>query len=542
MKTKSFLIIVLITFCFSCKTIYSHNPIINPTTILQKNDSIDLKNWHFKDIILDTIPGISLNRAYDSLLVNKKAKEIIVAIIDSEIDLTHTALKNHIWINDGEIFNNGIDDDNNGYIDDINGWNFLGNSDGENNKYINLESSRILREYKKLFKDKDTFNLTSQEKLQLKEFKRIQKNHDKLYLSYYEGKTTNDYYDSIFPYMQKEMEKIFKGNEFTDKDLDSLIKTGDHGYNPKDIELYTKFFEYKVEYHQIKTAKDHSDNIINILLNENYDDRKIQGDDQFDLNDSKYGSVLGTTEDVLHHGTKMAGIVSKINDEIKLMSLAVSAYGDEHDKDIALAIRYAVDNGAQVINMSFYKEYSLREEWILDAIKYAENKNVLIVSIAGNDGLNLNEVDKFPNDRLIDGSEVADNFMLVGASNYKVDKFIKLDYSSYGSIDVDIFAPGTYISSTMRNDAYTEDSNGTSSAGAITSGVAALIRSYYPDLTASQVKHILMDSGIEYTIEVATPTKENPDKTTPFNQLSKSGKVVNAYNALIMAERISNEN
>jgi cell wall-associated protease len=533
-----FYLVLLLLFvgCVSTKKAFEYLPNQQMTT---RNQHYNLKNWHLNDIIIDTLPGISLNRAYDSLLVNKKAKETIVAIIDSEIDLTHTALKNHIWINKGEILNNGIDDDNNGYIDDVNGWNFLGNSDGENNKYINFESSRILREYKMLFKDKDTFNLTNQEKLQLKEFKRIQKSHDKLYLSYYEGKKTNDYYDSIFPYMQKEMKKIFKGNEFTDKDLDSLIKTGDHSYNQKDIELYIKFFKYKVEYHQIKTAKDHSDNIINILLNENYDDRKTQGDDQFDLNDLSYGSILGTTEDVLQHGTKMAGIVSQINDEIKLMSLAVSAYGDEHDKDIALAIRYAVDNGAQVINMSFYKEYSLRKEWVLEAIKYAEDENVLVVSIAGNDGLNLNEVDKFPNDRLTDGSEVADNFMLVGASNYKVDKFIKLDYSSYGSIDVDIFAPGTDIHTTLPKNKYTEDSNGTSSAGAITSGVAALMRSYYPDLTASQVKHILMDSGIEYTLEVSTPTEEDPDKTTPFNQLSKSGKVLNAYNALIMAERIS---
>ncbi|WP_405378377.1 S8 family serine peptidase [Nonlabens sp. Asnod3-A02] len=544
MKTKSFLIIVLITFCFSCKTIYSHNPIINPTTILQKNDSIDLKNWHFKDIILDTLPGISLNRAYDSILINKKGKEITVAVIDSEIDLSHEDLVNHIWENIDEISNNQIDDDKNGYIDDLHGWNFLGNKYNENTEFVNLEETRLLRKYKNYFKDNNISRLYQKDSLAYIDYINVETEFNNL-VQYYNSKRKLHFVnDSLFPLSTQRVSSMFKGQKYDIKDIDSILTTSisrdkmiDLGFMRYSLKenLTKTYFEQQLEYY---------DNTLDKLVNVDFNDRQIQGDDEHDLSDTDYGNNLFGNKNKLDHGTQMGGLISNIGwkDEIKLMSLAISAYGDEHDKDIALAIRYAVDNGAKVINMSFYKERTLYPKWVLEAINYANSKDVLIITISGNEGFDLNETDKYPNDRLQSGAEVSDNFLVVGATGKFEDQNLKPEFSSFGSRDVDLFAPGTNISTIIPDNKYEENVSGTSCAAAITSGVAALIRSYYPDLTASQVKHILMDSGIEYTIPVATPTEENPDKMAPFNQLSKSGKVVNAYNALIMAERISNGN
>jgi cell wall-associated protease len=190
--------------------------------------------------------------------------------------------------------------------------------------------------------------------------------------------------------------------------------------------------------------------------------------------------------------------------------------------------------------MSFGKEFSLHKEWVFDAIKYAEKNNVLIISSAGNFGYNLNSNnDYYPNDNIDNGAEISANFVLVGATSYSINSALKTESSNYGKNDVDLFAPGDKIFTTLPNNKYSNNLGGTSLASAITSGVAALIFSYYPNLTASQVKHILMDTGLEYTLEVNTLTEEDKNKTTPFNQLSKSGKVLNAYNAFIMADSIS---
>ncbi len=184
--------------------------------------------------------------------------------------------------------------------------------------------------------------------------------------------------------------------------------------------------------------------------------------------------------------------------------------------------------------MSIGKEFSLHKNWVFEAIKYAEKHDVLIVSAASNSNFNLNDNNNhYPNDNINNEDEVSDNFLLVGASTYFLNEYLKDSSSNYGNIDVDVFAPGDKIYTTVPNDKYTSNFGGTSAAAAITSGIAALIRSYYPKLSVSQVKHLIMDSGLEYNLNV----KVN-DTLLPFNTLSKSGKVVNAYNALIMADRI----
>jgi subtilisin family serine protease len=308
--------------------------------------------------------------------------------------------------------------------------------------------------------------------------------------------------------------------------------------------------KYNLSEKWIYDYKKEVDNKIKKTYNLNYYDRKNIDSKPDDISFINYGNpYISKNMDEFYHGTLIAGLIGAnrgnaigingITNNVKIMPLAISSNGEEHDKDIALAIRYAVDNGAEIINMSFGKNFSLYKEWVFEAIKYAEKSNVLIVSSAGNSSYNLNEYNNYyPNDNIENQEEVANNFLLVGSISNKLDNSFLSYYSNYGNIDVDIFAPGETIYTTLPSNKYKYD-NGTSLASAITSGVAALIFSYYPNLTASQVKHILMDSGLEYTIEVNTPTKEDKNKTTPFNQLSKSGKVLNAYNALLMAAEIS---
>ncbi|WP_197474532.1 S8 family serine peptidase [Tenacibaculum ovolyticum] len=527
---------------------------INTFTDIEKImplSELELKDWHLKDVKIDTIPGISLQRAYDSLLTNKKEKEVIVAIIDTEIDINHKELQNNIWINNDEIPNNKIDDDQNGYVDDANGWNFIGNLKGQNIIYSSIESIRILQFYNDDFKNKQKEDIPFEKQ---KEFDLYTKAKNDYNRKLNMAKSDLEYGDFLFygyPKARKAMRDLFPKENYTTKELDSVYKK----YKKIDKQLakhayfISDFIKYDLTEEWIDNYKKNAENKINTIYNLEYFDRESIDKKPSDITFTKYGNpYVNKNIDKLYHGTLISGLIAAkrennkgikgVSDFIKIMPLAISSNGTENDKDVALAIKYAVDNGAKVINMSFGKELSLHKKWVFDAIKYAEEKDVLIISSAGNSGLNLNSNNYYPNDSDDKKTEVSNNFMLVGSSSYKLNKKIFSYFSNYGNIDVDLFAPGEKIYTTLPNNKYKFDS-GTSLASAITSGVAGLIYSYYPNLTASQVKHILMDSGLEYTFNVSTPTKKDKNKTTPFNQLSKSGKVLNAYNALIMADSIS---
>ncbi|WP_298956541.1 S8 family serine peptidase, partial [uncultured Nonlabens sp.] len=376
---------------------------------------MNLKNWYFKDIELDSIPGISLNRAYDSILINKKGEEITVAVIDSEIDLSHEYLVNHIWENIDEICDNQIDDDNNGYIDDLHGWNFLGNQYDENAEFVNLEETRLLRKYKNYFKDKDVSKLHQKDSLAYIDYLNVETEFNNLVQFYNSKRKLHFVNDSLFPLSTQRVSSMFKGKKYEIKDIDSILTIG----VSRDKMIDLGFMRYSLKENLTKTyfeeQLEYFDNTLDKLVNVDFNDRQIQGDDEHDLSDTDYGNNLFGNKNKLNHGTQMGGLISNIGwkDEIKLMSLAISAFGDEHDKDIALATRYAVDNGAKVINMSFYKERTLYSEWVLEAINYANSKDVLIITIAGNEGFDLNETEKYPNDRLQSGAEVSDNFLVV---------------------------------------------------------------------------------------------------------------------------------
>ncbi|HBK83342.1 MAG TPA: peptidase S8, partial [Flavobacterium sp.] len=285
---------------------------------------------------------------------------------------------------------------------------------------------------------------------------------------------------------------------------------------------------------------------LNYNLNVDFDGRKIVGDNPNDIKDTKYGNnnVVGPDAEEALHGTHVAGIVAQVRNNgkggdgianmVEIMTIRAVPNGDEYDKDIALGIRYAVDNGAKVINGSFGKYFSPQKEWVLEALKYAAEKDVLVIFAAGNDSKNLDVVNKYPSDSYNGAPEISNNVLLVGALNATYSSYMVAPFSNYGKKNVDVFAPGMQIYATVPNNKY-KFLQGTSMASPNVAGVAALIRSYYPKLTAAQVKQIIIESGtpLKNTILVGEEQKKSS-----FSEISKSGKIVNAYNALIMASKM----
>ncbi|MGB5203015.1 S8 family peptidase [Eudoraea sp.] len=501
-----------------------------PLKISELTDA-ENKTWGHADLISDTIPGISLNKAYDDIIKNKKGKKVIVAVLDSGIDLTHEDLDDVIWINKGERPGNGVDDDNNGYIDDIHGYNFLGEAYNEQLEYV-----RIIK-----FKMGDN---AIQEKAKAELQAELSKN-----------KQNKERYEEILSSVKDAdaaVKKHLGKNDYSKKDV-IAIKTEDQALLQSVAaikQMYNFADSIPDVFKQLNEGITYFSERLNYHLNVDFDGRKIVGDNPYDLMDLGYGN--GNPKNMVKdesHGTHVAGIIAAERDNglgvngvannVEIMSIRAVPNGDEYDKDIALGIRYAVDNGAQIINASFGKSYSLNSEWVYDAIKYAAANDVLIVHAAGNDGLDLDDPKNtnFPNDQADNkGTEMADNLITIGALNGKYGSEMVASFSNYGKMNVDVFAPGGNIYSTMPENNY-EFQGGTSMAAPMVSGIAALIRSYYPKLTASEVKRVLIESGLSTSASVILAG--DTEKTKPFDQVSKSGKMVNAYNALIMASNMS---
>ncbi|MDQ5929317.1 MAG: cell wall-associated protease [Bacteroidota bacterium] len=521
----------------SCKTqqpkiqFEKHTPITVPVVLSKKSElkEPELKRWSLLDIQKDSVPGMSVDRAYSELIKNQMGKKVIVAVIDSGVDIEHEDLKQIIWTNTKEIPANGIDDDKNGYIDDINGWNYLGDVTKEN-----LEYQRILNN-KKLV-DEATYQ------------RAVTENNTEIA----EAPENKSYYENVLNTLKpahKIISDILKKENYTIDQVKEINTTDEKVIGAK--KTIVRMFFYEMSMPNLKKFLTKKIQEANELLDPkktftNY--RKPLGDNPEDIKDTKYGNnnVMGPDKEEILHGTHVAGIIGQVRNNnigsdgvannVAIMVLRAVPDGDEYDKDIALAIRYAVDNGAKVINGSFGKAFSPQKKWVFDAIKYAEKKDVLIVHAAGNASKNLDYFDNYPNDSEDKIKEFADNLITIGALNFKAGNKMVATFSNIGKINVDVFAPGVKIYATIPDNNY-KYLQGTSMASPNVAGVAALIRSYFPKLTASQVKHILMDSGVAIKDEVMVAG--NPKDNRPFDELSKTGKIVNAYNALLMAEELS---
>ena len=489
------------------------------TTPVAEND---LQRWSHLDLVKDTLPGMSVDKAYKELLKGKKGQKVIVGIVDSGVDINHEDLKAVIWTNPKEIAGNGIDDDKNGYIDDMHGWNFLGNAVHEQ-----LEMTRIVKKGPGT-PDYDKAKAKLEEELK--------------------GLTPQKQQLDFIVNAEKQLATYFKKSDFTLEEVKAIPATETSLAQPKALFTNVLSTTSKAEFDkQIEEYKDYVYGQLNYNLNVDFDGRKIVGDNPNDLKDTKYGNnnVVGPEPKEAKHGTHVAGIVAQVRGNNKggdgvtnnaqILTVRAVPNGDEYDKDIALGIRYAVDNGAKVINGSFGKYYSQHKEWVMDAIKYAESKDVLVVIAAGNESYDLDVKNKYPNDTYDNSPEYAKNVLIIGALSPTYGTKMVASFSNYGKNNVDIYAPGDKIYATIPNNEYKYE-QGTSMASPNVAGVATLIRSYYPKLTAVQVKQIIMESGtpLKNTVTIG----EDKHKTN-FADASKSGRIVNAYNALVLAAKMA---
>ncbi len=508
----------------------------------------DLKNWQHTNPFDSHMPGMSTEKAYNELLKDKPAHTVIVAVVDAGIDINHPDLKDIIWTNEDEIPGNGIDDDNNGYVDDVHGWNFLGAKDGKMAGPEQLEMTRIVAKYRNQWKDKSIAEIAPEDREMFELYQRAEK---ELAGKLEHVKQLRKRYDQVEA-MAANTEKTLKEALKTDKLTEEKVKNlkADNPVVAKAKDMYLKGLSIDA----LKDFKDYVEIQEKYNLNVNFNGR-IQGDDPDNINDRDYGNpnVIPPKKDELH-GTHVAGIIAQIRhngiggdgvaDHVLIMPVRAVPDGDEYDKDVALAFRYAVDNGAKVINTSFGKYYSPHKEWVWDAIKYAADHDVLIVNAAGNDGKNMDQYGEkmsYPNDGDVKGKEIADNFLNVGAIGPYYGPAMVASFSNYGKETVDIFSPGQKIYATVPFSDY-KFLQGTSMASPDVAGVAALIRSRYPELSASEVKHIIMDSGLSPQILVIKPEEDDykgEPKLVKFSQLSKSGNMVNVYNALLLADELA---
>ncbi len=519
----------------------------NPLKITPLTEE-QLKHWPAMDLVKDTVPGMSVDKAYSEIIKKRKGETVIVGVIDSGVDIEHEDLKNVIWTNPGEIAGNGIDDDNNGFIDDIHGWNFLGDIVGENMEYV-----RIIRKFKPKFEGKSEASISAAERENYATYQKAKAEYEKEFSEITANKAR---YEQILSQLKPTHETMVKklGKEnYTKEDLSAVQNPSPQ--EQQQIAMLSQMLNFADSVPEVLEELEGGIEYFTDRLDNNFnmtkDFRGVLGDNPEDITDNIYGdnNVAGPdpTRENVKHGTHVAGIIAAernnnigmdgVANNVKIMAIRAVPDGDEYDKDIALAIRYAVDNGAKVLNTSFGKYYSPQADWVYDAIKYAASKDVLIVNAAGNDGFDLDTVNVYPNDQFDNGSEMADSFLTVGALNYKYGSEMVANFSNYGKTNVDVFAPGVKIWATTPLNTY-EFLQGTSMAAPEVAGVAAMIRSYYPSLSAAQVKQILMDSGLSINTQVVLGGESS--NTESFSNISKSGKMVNMYNALIMADKMAN--
>ena len=508
------------------------------------------QNWFLMDS-QEGYQGVSAERTYKELLAGKKGQTIIVAVIDSGVDVEHEDLRDVVWTNTDEIPGNGIDDDRNGYVDDIHGWNFLGNADGTNVNEEQLEVTRLLRFYRQKFDGMSEDQVKGKKaKRQYALYKKIEKevteNREKnmTRAATYEGVLKA--VDQMSATLGKPASQITKA-DLMDMKTDDATVSGMATRMASQMDDETSLADIRGE---IDGAYKYFYNQSMYYYNPDINPREAVGDNYADSYEKGYGNADPEGPDAMH-GTHVAGIIAAtrgndvgmdgVADNVQIMSIRAVPDGDEHDKDVANAILYAVDNGASIINMSFGKGYGWDKEAVDKAVKYAEKNDVLLVHAAGNSSQNNDNTDNFPNDGFVRkgffgklfGSKYADNWIEVGALNFKQGEDMPAPFSNYGKENVDLFAPGVKIYATVPGDEYAW-LQGTSMASPVVAGTAAMLRSYFPSLTAAQVKEILMDTTVPMNTKVKQP---GTDEMVKFSDLSVSGGIVNVYRAVQKAEK-----
>jgi subtilisin family serine protease len=512
-----------------------------PSTVAPVTLAEAPRNWQLLDEGIDHIPGVSSERAMNELLAGKTPKKrVLVAIIDNGIDTAHVDLKPNLWVNPKEKPGNGIDDDHNGFVDDMHGWNFIGGRDGQD---VHFDTFEVTREYARCHggaaasgapKLTDAAKCATVDSAYNKQRNEIQGS-----VSNYQSAI--DVLHQITPLLAQAVAP------------NSLSVTSVKALSPSSPQLTQARQIYLQLAQEGATESVLTDGLKSLQgqlkngLNTDFNPRTIVGDDYPDWHQHNYGNPDVMGQDA-KHGTHVAGIIGAVRGNgigvdgiapyVTFMMIRTVPDGDERDKDVANAIRYAVDNGAQIISMSFGKSFSPYKAAVDDAVKYADAHGVLMVHAAGNDGADLSKAPNFPTPTYLDGGHPL-LWIEVGASSWKGGDKLPAEFSNFGQNQVDLFAPGVDILSTVPGNQYERDS-GTSMAAPVVTGVAALVMSYYPNLGAGDIKKILLASTAKYPTQIVLRPGQDSKDHVPFGTLSVTGGIVNAYNAVRMADDVSN--
>ncbi len=519
--------------------------------------------WQLLDEDEDHVAGMSVIRARTALLAgHAPSRTVIVAVIDGGVDSSHVDLRPALWTNPRDVPGNHVDDDHDGYVDDVHGWNFLGGADGRDVQY---DSYELAREYARCTHgtgggpaagptagpaggsgapaeaaDSLETRLTGRGSCeQVQEEFNKEKGEATQLLS--QISTAQGLFEDATAELRAAMHVDTAAG-------DSLTAERVRAFQPADAgqqrarAIYLQLDARGITERVIAEAKHQTETRLRYGLNPDYDSRSIVGDRYADLAQRHYGNGDITGPDALH-GSHVSGIIAAVQDSaagvggiapgVRIMAVRAVPDGDERDKDVANAIRFAVDHGANIINMSFGKGFSPQKHAVDAAVRYADAHGVLMVHAAGNDGANLAEKANFPTARYLNGERAA-NWIEVGASSWRGPDSLAAPFSNYGRDQVDVFAPGEDILSTVPGGFDRE--SGTSMAAPMVSGLAALIMAYYPSFTAADVKRIILASASRHGAQlVVRPGSGEQGERVPFGTLSATGGIVNAYAALRMA-------
>lgn len=502
--------------------------------------------WYLLDPTADRVMGVSVNRTYQELLAGRTPTPVVVAVIDAGIDTTHADLRRMLWRNAREVAGNGLDDDKNGLTDDVWGWNYLGGADGRNINLETLEETRLLAQLQPRFKGKTRMGVPAAQRADFDLYLKVKKSYDA---------KVKENTDRLRQYSQVYAENVTVSEKLKQAlgvaSLDTAVLRNPPTQVPQLRELSGQLHQLLVNtgfgslddiLAEMKNGLKETQDQLDYGLNLSYNPRPIVGDDPFDLKQRLYGNADVAGPDPLH-GTHVAGIIGadRVNNlgimgiappVVRLMAVRAVPDGDERDKDVANAIRYAADHGASIINMSFGKYYSPQRAAVEEAIRYADSKGVLLVHSAGNENENLDQKLQFPTPVYLDGQRIP-NMITVGASSRDNDAGLAADFSNFGKTQVDVFAPGNQIYSTLPGGRY-GNLSGTSMAAPVVAGIAATLKSYFPELTAADLKRLILASAQPTHTQVRQP---GSDKLVDFADLSSTGGIVNLYRAVQLAQQ-----
>ncbi|HEX2168001.1 MAG TPA: S8 family peptidase [Longimicrobiales bacterium] len=499
--------------------------------------------WWLLDAEADRVYGAGVDRAYSEVLNDRQpAREVVVAILDSGVDVTHEDLDGVLWTNSDEP-RNGRDDDGNGYVDDVHGWNFIGGADGANVDQDTYELARLYAACEDLAEgtrsperpEPVTPGLCGQIRVDYQEER--QENEQMLV----QVRAIDATLDQVMAILRQQLGT----DSVTVESVRALAPVRNDVGQARQI--YLQLAEQNISPEDVKDEVERIEGVLANGLNPEFDPRDIVGDEYADTSERVYGNSDVTGPDA-SHGTAVAGIVAAerangigvdgISPNTRIMVVRTVPNGDERDKDVANAIRYAVDNGAHIINMSFGKAYSPFKDVVDAAVRYAQERGVLLIHAAGNDSKDLATENNFPN-RYFTGGDTATLWLEVGSSAWQGRERLASPFSNYGAGQVDVFAPGSDITSTFPDDEY-DSASGTSFAAPVVTGIAAMLMSYYPELSAADVRRIILESAVPLSDQMVVRPGEG-DIEVPFGELSITGAIVNAYRAVQMAERLTSD-